>query len=357
MSALPRSSLRDVRAYARPPMAALNLSDNTNRWGAAPSAVDALDNPSAALTDYPEPYADSLKRAIGDHLGVSPDRVTTGCGSDGVLDASLRAYGEVGARVAIPEPTFPMAAVFARINALKPFLLPLDSSGQPDADAVARSRPDLVYLCSPNNPLGTTCDTARVERIVAETRGLVIVDEAYADFSGGTLVRLTERHRNLLVTRTMSKAFGLAGLRVGYAVGSPEVIASIERARGPYTVSALGAAAAVAALRRDVAWMRACAAEAIHARDALIRALQQRGMTPLPSAANFVFVPVAGAPRLASALATRGVSVRAFTGLRSAVPALQATQGDALRITVAPPAETLVLLDALDAALAEAACA
>lgn len=357
MSIASRSSLSEVRTYARPPLTALNLSDNTNRWGAAPSAVDALGNPSAALTDYPEPYADSLKRAIGDYLGVSPDRVTTGCGSDGVLDATLRAYGEVNARVAIPEPTFPMAAVFARINALEPVLLSLDGSGQPDAVAIARSKPNLVYLCSPNNPLGTTCDTARVERIAAETEGLVIVDEAYAEFSGGTLVPLTERHRNLLVTRTMSKAFGLAGLRVGYAVGSPDVIANIERARGPYTVSALGAAAAAAALRRDVGWMRDCARAAVHARDALERALRVRGLNALPSAANFVLVPVTGASGLAGALAERGVSVRAFTGLRSTLPALRATRGDALRITVAPPAETLVLLDALDAALAEAACA
>lgn len=351
---VPRRSLATVPAYQRPPGAALDLSDNTNRWGSPPGALEALRD--VQVHAYPEPYADSLKSALASYLGVGAGRITTGCGSDAVLDAALRAFGEPGARVAIPEPTFPMAAAFARANALEPVGVALTEGYQPDPDVVRATGARVVYLCSPNNPLGVSCEAERVVAIARSMDALVIVDEAYAEFAGRSLLPLVETHENILVLRTFSKAFGLAGVRLGYGVGAPAVVEHIERSRGPYQVSAPAIAAGRAALVSDAAWMRERVATAIAARARLVRALRSRGFRPLPSAANFVLVPMRHAAAVADAMQRRGVAVRACSGLRAVSPPLVDTAGDALRITVGPPAEMRAALAALDTAL-ESGCA
>ena len=358
MSALrTRAQLASVQVYERASAARINLGDNTNRWGSAPSAVATLQDAARSAAAYPEPYAASLKAAVAEYLAVDSASVTTGCGSDGVLDAAIRAFGDPGDRIAIPEPTFPMPAMFARVSSVEPVPLPLDARYQPDVAAIAAARPRIVYLCSPNNPLGTTCADEVIVEIARLTDGVVIVDEAYAEFSGQSVVRLVERVPNLLVTRTMSKAFGLAALRVGYAVGPVDVVREVERCRGPYAVGAPAIAAATAALRYDLPWMTEQVERARAARARLIHALRGRGLAPLASAANFVLVPLDGAKRVAEEMHRAGVGVRAFGALPTVSPALAATGGDALRITVAPVHEMDAALDALDRAMSGATCA
>jgi histidinol-phosphate aminotransferase len=265
--------------------------------------------------------------------------VVTGCGSDDVLDSAIRAFGEPGDRIAYPEPSFSMIPVFARLNGLEPVPVPLTDDFDADAGALLATGARIIYLCSPNNPTGTTTSRSTIERIVERAPGLVIMDEAYAEFAGSSAADLLETSERLLVTRTMSKAFGLAGLRVGFGAGAPALVAEVEKSRGPYKVGALAERAALAALGADLPWVRAHAAEAVSLRARLVSALRNLGLSPLPSAANFVLVPVPDAAEISARMRARGVAVR---------PLLELPRfGDALRITVGPWPMLDACLDAL----------
>jgi histidinol-phosphate aminotransferase len=193
----------------------------------------------------------------------------------------------------------------------------------------------ITYLCSPNNPTGKPLERASIEAILARAQGLVIVDEAYAEFAGDSVVALLDRYENLLICRTMSKAFGLAGLRIGYAIGAPGLIREVERSRGPYKVGRVSERAAVAALTHDLPWMNGVIAETRENRERFRAELKAIGLEPLPSATNFVLVPVRNAPKVAAAMRERGISLRPFQRLAFAPgTALADSDGGALRITI-----------------------
>lgn len=331
----------------------IDLSDNTNRWGMCPDAVRAIQTlAGAASSRYPEPYGETLKGAIAAYLGVPAECVVTGCGSDDVLDSAIRAFAEPGATLALSDPSFAMVPALSRMNGLVTELVPLTSSYDVDAAALLSCDPSVVYVCSPNNPTGTLASRAAIEWIADCVNGVLIVDEAYAEFSGVTAVDLAMRRPNVLVVRTMSKAFGLAALRVGYAVGAPGLVSDVEKSRGPYKVSALGAAAATAALERGLEWMRAHVGAAIAHRHRLIAELRVRSIVVLPTAANFVLAPVDDARGVATRMREQGgVAVRAFPALRPVSDALRRTNGGALRITAGPWAELACALDAFDEAV------
>ena len=308
---------------------AIDLSDNTNLWGTPPAAACALRSaPSGDVARYPAVQAAGLVGALAEYLGVGPDRIVTGCGSDDVLDSAMRALGEPGDAVAYLDPPFTMIPVFARLNRLVPIGVAPAGSADVDAKALLGTGARIIYLCSPNNPTGGMLDRAVIERIVAGAPGYVILDEAYAEYCGVSAVDLTRTAPRLLVTRTMSKAFGLAGLRIGYATGAPDLVAAVAASRGPYKVNALAERAAAAALSGDLAWVGARVAEVTELRARLGCELRRAGLEPLESAANFVLVPVAGGSAVAGRMRARGVTVRCF----EALPGI----GDALRITVGP---------------------
>ncbi|MHA7631489.1 pyridoxal phosphate-dependent aminotransferase [Corallococcus sp. M7] len=326
-----RETYRDIPLYspAKKPCR-VDLSDNTNLFGAPPSADRVLrEEGFLRLSRYPAGYAPDLKRAVATYAGVSVENVTTGCGSDDVIDCALRAFLEPGDAVAFPDPTFVMVPLFARLSALKPVPVPLRSDHGLDVDGLLATKAKLIYVCTPNNPTGTVASRAALERLVDSAPGVVLIDQAYVEFArGGDFLDLARTRSNVLVTRTMSKAFGLAGLRVGWGVGAPSLVAEVEKARGPYKHTALGEAVAVAALTDDVAWMEACAAEAVENRERLRGALKALGLEPLPSEGNFLLVPVPEARWVGEALRERNVNVRVFEGLTGV--------GDALRIGCGP---------------------
>ncbi len=327
------------------------LADNTNQWGTPPAARRALESASPpGPAQYPSPYGADLKEAAASYLGVQPEMIVTGCGSDDVLDSALRAFAEPGDRIAYIDPTFVALPMFARLSALELTPIPLTPQYDVDADRLLATRARIIYLCSPNNPTGNALSRAAIERIVHEAPGLVILDEAYAEFAGESATDLLARSDRLLVARTMSKAFGLAGLRVGYGVGAPALVTEVEKARGPYKVNALAETAAVAALTEDVSWVRSRVADAIESRDRLTVALRSAGLPSVDSRSNFVFAPLAGAVRVAKRMRGRGVAVRAFADLPAVSPALRESGGEALRITVGPWSAMQAMLDALEQA-------
>ena len=352
MSPLPRDDYRTLACYHfdRTPVE-LDLSDNTNQWGAHPAALKVLRRADVdALARYPDLYADELRTAAAARLGVPEQCISTGCGSDDVLDSAYRASG--GSRndvVSVAAPTFSMALPLATMNGrparTTPWAAALDDPGR-----LLECSPSLVYVCRPNNPTGHVASTAWVEALLdaAGTDGpVVLLDEAYVDFGGDTFAARATSHPRLLVSRTLSKAFGLAGLRVGFAVASPSTALEVEKSRGPYKVARLATEAAAAALIDAEAWVPRTVAECVENRARTEEALSQRGLDPIPSQANFILFRAPGGDATADALGirARGVAVRSF-------PGDMPDGSDALRVTVAPWSMMERFLGALDDYLA-----
>ena len=313
----------------------LDLRDNINLWGSPPAARRVLRSLRVTrVAAYPSVGAAPLAALLAARIGVQPDEVIIGCGSDDVIDASFRGLATRGARLAFCEPTFSMVPVFARANGLRPVAVASLPSGAADVDALLATRADVIYLCSPNNPTGVVTPAAEIHRLIAGASGVVLVDEAYAEFAGLPDWRSTAPAMgNVLVTRTFSKAWGLAGLRVGYGIGARALVTKVARARGPYQVNVVAELAALAAFRDDRSWQERTSAAAITARQRLAERLHRitagRGVRAWPSAGNFLLVPVRPpAPAVADRFAARGFGVRAFSDL----PGI----GDAIRIGVAP---------------------
>ncbi|MDQ6738437.1 MAG: histidinol-phosphate transaminase [Gemmatimonadota bacterium] len=325
-----RETYRTISLYApnRAP-AEVDLSDNTNLWGIPPAAARAIvGSASSAVTRYPALYAADAKKAIADYVGVDTDMVVTGCGSDDVLDSAIRAFGDPGDAVAYPDPSFAMIPIFAQMNGLRSVGIPLTDAHDADAEAFIAAGAGINYLCSPNNPTGGLFSRDTIMSIVEASDGIVVIDEAYAEFASWNCLDLLQRFPRVVITRTLSKAFGLAGLRIGYALGDPAIIAEIEKSRGPYKVNSLAQQAAVSALTTDLAWVQDHVREAITNRQRLAAGLANIGLAPLPSESNFILVPVTDAVALDAALREHGIAVRPFRAL----PKI----GDALRISVGP---------------------
>ena len=342
---LSRAAYRAITLYApdRTPCE-IDLSDNTNLFGLPPAARRALrEAEPQSTTRYPSLYAGALKSALARYVGVDPAEITTGCGSDDVLDSAIRAFTEPGDRIAYPEPTFPMVPIFARMNGLEAVAVPPADGLEIDVDALMEAGARILYLCSPNNPTGIAARPPAIERVLREARGLIVLDEAYVEFAERSFAREAPGHGRLLVTRTLSKAFGLAGLRIGYGIGARDLVADVEKSRGPYKVNALAERAAAAALNEELDWVRERIAEVVANRARFTEALRKLGLAPLPSAANFVLVPVSDSAALASAMRRQGVAVRPF----AALPRI----GDALRITIGPWPMMEAALSALERGL------
>jgi len=331
-SSVIRASLRAIPVYDPGESACpVDLRDNVNLWGAPPHAITVLQQAAAdTLAQYPRVSAGALASRLADSCGVAADEVAVGCGSDDLIDSACRAFAEPGMRIALPAPSFSMVPIFARLNGLEPVACPLTSEGSADVDAMLAAKARIIYLCSPNNPTGTVTGPEAVDRLLRESDALVILDGAYAEFAPelADFRREAPSRQRLLVLRTFSKAWGLAGLRVGYAVGAADLIRALRQANGPYKVNALAERAACAALDEDGGWMRQHAAAAVACRDQATMELRRLGLSPLRSYANFVSVPVRDAQALATRIAARGVAVRAFSNLP--------VYGDLIRAGVGP---------------------
>ena len=325
---LPRPDFASIPRYAAGAAAEVDLGDNTNQWGTPPAAAAVL-REGRDVSRYPDMYGDSLKRTIAKMAGFGPECVVTGNGSDDVLDCAIRAFASPGDTLAHPDPTFVMLPVFSRINGITPVPVPLAADFSMDADALLATNARIIYLCSPNNPTASPTSADTIRRIIANARGLVLLDEAYVEFTGlqGFLAEAPGLER-VVVCRTLSKAYGLAGLRVGYGAASAKIVETIEKSRGPFRLNMMAERAAVEALTTDAAWVTARVGDAVASRDRLAGELRAIGLAPLPSVANFLLVPTPRAFAIAKSLSEKGIAVRPFRDL----PGI----GDAFRITAGP---------------------
>lgn len=326
---LAREDLAKIPLYNADARVEINLADNTNLWGSPPAAIAAMQSVvDGGAAGYPDLYGASLKQAVAQIHGVEASCVVTGNGSDDVLDCAVRAFAGAGDLVAHPDPTFVMLPIFAQINGLRPVAVPLTADHQMDADALLATGARIIYLCTPNNPTGTATRPETILRIIAEAPGLVIIDEAYAEFSGmDGLIGQAAALERVLVCRTLSKAYGLAGLRIGYGVASRHIIDAVERSRGPYKLSTVAEAAGVAAMLQDADWVRTHAAESVRNRDRLAVELATLGLTALPSDANFLCIPTPHALAITAHARSLGLALRAWANLPNIGPALRITAG------------------------------
>ena len=216
---------------------AVDLSDNTNLWGAPPGCSSCIARGAGrrfsrgirrCTPSRSAPRCCELRR-LGRCVRVLG--VVTGCGSDDVLDSTMRAFGSAGDSIAFSAPTFSMIPVLARLNGLTPVPIPFAAGFDLDAERLVDAGAKITYLCAPNNPTATALSRAAVEYVVAHARGIVLLDEAYAEFAPEVFVDLVAQNERDRRARTFSKAFGLAGLRVGYGVGAnASFVSSSERA-------------------------------------------------------------------------------------------------------------------------------
>jgi histidinol-phosphate aminotransferase len=320
------------RYHPHRPPTRVDLSDNTSLWGPPPSVRGTL----AALSDrelsrYPTPYADALTAALAGHHGVDPDRIVTGCGSDDVLDSAIRACCDAGSAIGVPVPTFSVVPSFAAVNDVEVRGVELRGDGTISADDLLAVDADIYYVCSPNNPTGTCIETDELRGLLTGTTATVLLDEAYADFADHDATGLLGEFDNLVVVRTLSKAYGLAGLRVGYGIGHPDTVAAIGISRGPYKVGGVAEAVAIGVLERDGDWVRARVDEVRTLRDQFTSRLTASGLRPLASQANFVAILVDDATKVRDQLLDAGVLARAYTSL----PVF----GDLVRVTIGPSAQ------------------
>lgn len=338
---VPVPALRGQRPYAVPrPRAPISLYLDGNEGATPPPQLLArlagVDDAGALLRSYPSAHA--LEAALAARFRVAPEQVLVTAGADDALDRACRAFLCPGRRLLLPVPSFEMLARYARIAGGTvvevPWDLPADAPGPAPYPvravlAAGGAQPGIIALISPNNPTGLCAGPAVLRELCAAApEALVLADQAYGEFAAPGLDLLEEAllHDNALLVRTFSKAWGLAGLRVGYAIGHPRVLHFLRAAGAPYAVSGPSLLLAQEWLCRGEAAMRAFVARVQEERQALFDLLQGLGARPYPSQANFVFARFRDALEVRDALGQRGISVRAFPG--------RALLDDALRITV-----------------------
>lgn len=293
----------------------IKLNTNENPYPPSPAAVEAIRREAGGLLNrYPEPESTALREAVADVHGVPADCVFPGNGSDEILAHVFCALLKHGAPLLFPDVTYSFYPVYCRLYGIDYRTVPLDDSLAicPEDYAVPNGG---VILPNPNAPTGRLLSLETIGQLAAGSPdSVVVVDEAYIDFGGDSATALIDRHDNLLVTQTLSKSRGLAGLRVGYAVGQRPLIEALERVKNSfnsYPVDRLAQAGAVAALA-DRDYFEQTRHAIITGREFLARELGRLGFEVLPSHANFVFCrhPEHGGPELLAGLRERGILVR-----------------------------------------------
>ncbi|MBU1285429.1 MAG: histidinol-phosphate transaminase [Gammaproteobacteria bacterium] len=339
--------VKDLVPYVpgeQPKLAKLvKLNTNENPYGPSPKAIAAM---QAEVNDnlrlYPDPDSDRLKQAVADYYGVQTAQVFVGNGSDEVLAHAFHGLFQHGQPLLFPDISYSFYPVYCGLYGIDSVQVPLDEQFQIRVEDYVRPNGGIIFP-NPNAPTGSPLALDAIERLLkANPDTVVLVDEAYIDFGGETAISLVDKYPNLLVSQTLSKSRSLAGLRVGIAVGHPDLIEALERIKNSFNSYPLDrmAIAGAAAAFADRAYFQQTCQQVIDNREVVVAGLEKLGFAVLPSAANFVFArhPEKDAATLAAGLREQGVIVRHFKQQRIA---------QFLRITIGTPEQNQALLDAL----------
>lgn len=321
----------------------VKLNTNENPYGPSPKALAAMrEQISDDLRLYPDPNCDLLKQAVADYYCVQTNQVFVGNGSDEVLAHAFQAFFQQGKPLLFPDISYSFYPVYCGLYGVEPKQIPLDEDFAINLDDYRQDNGGIIFP-NPNAPTGRLLPLEAIEQLLEHnTDSLVLVDEAYIDFGGQTAIALVNKYPNLLVVQTLSKSRSLAGMRVGLAVGQPELIEALERIKNSFNsypldrVALAGAAASFA----DREYFEQTCSKVIASREAMVSELTALGFEVLPSAANFVFArhPQQDAGELAAKLREQGIIVRHFR---------QPRIEQFLRITVGTDEQNAELIEAL----------
>lgn len=342
--------MTDVRPVTQAPPRPVPRLDEVERlpeWGSERTGLEPLDR-NERLAPLPERFLDALRaeiaspllteytvldplyEALAAHTGLPRERLLLTSGSDAAFKALFQCYVEPGDTAAMLDPSYAMYSVYADVFGARTAKAGFDSALEPDADALlaGAERARITFIANPNQPTGTVLDPGLLREVIERAGGLVVVDEAYFPFSGSTAIERTLEHGNLVVTRTLSKAYGLAGLRVGFAAAHPDVIATLFKVRSVYDVTSVSAAAARIALTHpEVA--EDYVAEVDAGREALAARASALGLEPLPSRSNFMLIRVPDPAAAVAGLRERGFLVKGPFGAECLAPYIRVTLGPA----------------------------
>ncbi len=281
----------------------VKLASNENLYGASPKAIEAFRN-FKDLHLYPPSQPEELIERISEYIGVEKSRIVIGSGIDGILECTFNIFLERGDAVSTFPPTFPYYITLATIHCARIAKLKRGRNFQIEVSNIPKSK--ITLVCSPNNPTGNLEKPETVKRMVEESQGIVFIDEAYVEFASSDLLEFTE-YENVILARTFSKAFGLANLRIGYAIMPEWVKKEYLKVATPFPVSTAAIKAACAALD-DLDYMRSTVEKIKKDRERLFKELLSLGVEVYPSQANFLFMRVN--PAFCDEMMKRGVIVR-----------------------------------------------
>jgi len=342
-----RANVRAMQGYTPGEQPALGervvkLNTNENPFPPSERVMKAIrEIESEVLRRYPNPTGEQFRIAAGKLFGLTPDMILCGNGSDDVLTIATRAFVPPGGTLAFPDPTYSLYPILAQLESARTAPVPWEKDWSLPIDALLETKADAIYLANPNAPSGTFVSPMKVAELAKRFSGALVIDEAYADFADDNCLGLVEEHPNVIISRTLSKAYSLAGLRFGFAIAHAEVIDQMLKVKDSYNCDAISILAATAAIgdqdhaRRGWDHIRA-------ERQRVSSELTQVGWTILPSQANFILasVPNGKGKEAYLGLKEQGILVRFFN-----LPGLT----DKIRITIGTSQENNALLGGIKA--------
>jgi histidinol-phosphate aminotransferase len=283
-----RSTVRDIPLYYDPKVSGIRMDTSTNPLGANPAAKEAmLECKDLDLNQYPTPYSDGLRKALGERYQLGIDHFVVGNGSDEALDIIFKSFLEPGETVLLPYPSYSLHSYFVKVNAGKVALIDLKDDFQLDTDKMNSKEGKILLLCNPNNPTSNTFRRKDIEDLLEKRDRIVVVDEAYGEYAGKSFIPDVDRYDNLIVTRTFSKAYALAGMRIGYSVSNPDLAGVMQRVKIPYSLNRVSEIVAMKALQNQDFVRKGV--ELVNAeRRRLEKGLTDLGFRVFPSEANFI---------------------------------------------------------------------
>ena len=325
-----RDTTRDFVKYYNPKLnGELRLDTNTNVLGSNPAAEKYLKENSWDLNGYPNTYSDGLRGALAELYGLETDNIIAGNGSDEMLDVVFKAFTNMGDNSVVPVPSYTLYDYFVKLNGGRAIEVDLTEDYQLDVDAMVKQDAKIAIMPSPNNPTGNCFRKKDIEEILSRFDGIVVVDEAYAEYSDDPFVTRVEEFDNLVVLRTFSKAYAMAALRVGYAVTNKKLSDMMICVKIPYSLNMVSEGAAIAAVK-DQEFVRRSVQMVREQRPKLDAGLRKLGFETFPSDSNFI---MARSPIdhkvLVDGLKERGVLIRDFGAKRRTENCVRTTVGTA----------------------------
>jgi histidinol-phosphate aminotransferase len=306
----------------------LRMDTSTNPHGCNPAARKAISEcASMDLDQYPSTYSDGLREELGRFYGLARDNFIVGNGSDEMLDILFKSFMEPGETAITAYPAYSLHGFFVKINGGKVTQIDLDEEFQLDVDGINSAKGKMVIICTPNNPTSNLLRREDVRAVVEGCDRPVVVDEAYGEFAGESFMPLVDRYENLIVTRTFSKAYGLAGMRIGYMASNLDMANVMQTVKIPYSLNRVSEHVAIAALK-DQRYVRESVETVNRERKYLADGLAGLGFHVFPSEANFIlFRSPKDSAQLVSRLAQKNVLIRDFGKLRRLENCVRTTIG------------------------------